>query len=536
MKKLIKKYLSVLVLLVAASCNLDQLTNPNEVTPSQSDPAYLLNGVRIGVRDVFYNATMPTMQLTRMIAAFSGKTYNQQFGVTSFDALWTSTFQSVLINCKTLTDKVNGVKGREEILAETKILQAYVTMTAVDLFGDIPYKETLDPNNFNPALDKGSDVYPEALALINSALSDLSALTSNSNIVQLTRMANTLKLKYYLNTRLVDAATAKTEINKLLAASAKFIDSGSDWTFEYGTNLSAPDTRTPWYANNYTQGGSDYMSNSYMFDMYYSSDPRMRYYFYRQQDVPSTDVNALPCVGNTLAQKPWLDQNGAFCQAPAGYWGRDHLNDDGIGPDTKGRAVWGLYPAGGRFDSDQGIPSALGQGAGGAGSMPIFMGSYTYFMLAEAALTLGTTGDPKALLLQGVKTSLETVRGYASRDFELAAGKGTAYKMTDTDRDNYLASVSTNYDAATDKLDLVIHQYWLAAFGNGIEIYNAYRRTNGSPKNLQKAYKTPDPGDFYRSLIYPNVYLSRNSSAPSQKPDGKQVFWDTNPAGNASIY
>jgi hypothetical protein len=544
MKKLFKKYISLVFLLMGVSCNLDQLQNPNEVTPTSADPAYILNGIRLGVRDAFFESTKPTQQLMRMYAAINGKVYTQQFGVTAFDQLWINIFQEVLINCQTVLTKVDGVAGLEAVAAEAKLSQAYVTMLAVDLFGDIPYTETLQGGkNFNPGLDKGSDVYPKALAAVNSAMNDIAKSTSSSRTYgvsfdQLTRIANTLKLKYYLNTRLVDGATAKTEINNLTADTTKtpMISWTGGWTFEYGSNLSAPDTRHPWYSGNYTQGASDYMSNSYMFDMYYSGDPRMRYYFYRQQTSPTTDVNAAPCVGNSLAQKPWMDQNGAFCQVAAGYWGRDHLNDDGIGPDTKGRTAWGLYPAGGRFDASQNEPTALGQGAGGAGIMPIFMGSYSYFMLAEAALTLGTNGDPKALTLKGVEASLRYVQAFASRDAEVASGKGTSRLMTETTIQNYLNTISTNYDNSTDKLDFVIHQFWLAAFGNGNELYNAYRRTNGSPKNLQRAYKTADPGDFYRSLIYPNVYLSRNSTAPGQKPDGKQVFWDTNPAGNAFMY
>lgn len=519
----------VTAVLLVSSCNLDQLTNPNELSPEQADAEYILNGIKLGVKDMFFDFTQPTMQLTRMTAAINGKSYNQQFTVTSFDKLWLDMYTGVLINCRTLAEK-SGVTPEQ--LATSQILQAYMMMVAVDLFGDVPYSEALDPENFNPALDKGADIYPKALALLNEAIFTLGGAKADNQWV---RIANTLKLRYYLNTRLVSPTTSKSEIQKLIDSQAVLIDQGTDWTFEYGTNLSAPDTRSSWYKNNYTSGASDYMSNSYMFALYNGGvggnpDPRIRYYIYRQIDAPSTDVNALPCVNNPVSSKPWLDPKGAYCQVAAGYWGRDHLNDDGIPPDGKLRATWGVYPAGGRFDADQNEPAALGQGAGGAGSLPMLMGSFTDFMLAEAAMTLGTSGDPKALLASAIRKSLETTRSYADRDTEFDALTKTAYGMTDGDINNYLTKAMADYDASSDKLNYLIYQYWLAGFGNGIEIYNAYRRT-GKPTNLQHAYKTADPGAFYRSLIYPNSYLSRNSNAPAQKKQEVQVFWDTNPAG-----
>jgi hypothetical protein len=81
------------------------------------------------------------------------------------------------------------------------------------------------------------------------------------------------------------------------------------------------------------------------------------------------------------------------------------------------------------------------------------------------------------------------------------------------------------------KMDVLMKEYHIALWGNGIEAYNNLRRT-GSPKNVQIAVTTATPGFFMRSFFYPSVFVDRNSAAPKQKTPGtaaNKVFWDNNP-------
>ena len=100
--------------------------------------------------------------------------------------------------------------------------------------------------------------------------------------------------------------------------------------------------------------------------------------------------------------------------------------------------------------------------------------------------------------------------------------------------DTYVSTVLANYDAATTnaaKIDVIMKEYYIAAWGNGVEPYNNYRRT-GSPNNMQPIKTTPNPGFFIRSFTYPSVYVNRNINAPTQKTPGtaaNKVFWDNNP-------
>ena len=94
---------------------------------------------------------------------------------------------------------------------------------------------------------------------------------------------------------------------------------------------------------------------------------------------------------------------------------------------------------------------------------------------------------------------------------------------------SYVNFVLNEYDAAsaTARLNIIMKEFQIAAFGNGMETYNGYRRT-GFPSNYQPTLE-PTPGDFYRSALYPANYVNLNSNA-NQKERTERVFWDTNPA------
>gem|GEM_PF-3357219 len=97
-------------------------------------------------------------------------------------------------------------------------------------------------------------------------------------------MANTLKLKLYLNLRLIDKTTATTEINQLIAQGDLIDDPSEEFTFQYSTNNVNPDCRHPYFTYNYLNGANEYMANYFMWTLYGEKtniDPRIRYYFYR---------------------------------------------------------------------------------------------------------------------------------------------------------------------------------------------------------------------------------------------------------------
>ena len=91
--------------------------------------------------------------------------------------------------------------------------------------------------------------------------------------------------------------------------------------------------------------------------------------------------------------------------------GRDHTDNEGIPNDNTLRATYGVYPAGGAFDDGLGLGAASTNNLGGAGIVPIMLSSFTNFMLAESAITLGTSGNARDFLSAGLMDSFNKKAG-----------------------------------------------------------------------------------------------------------------------------
>ncbi|MEO1714822.1 MAG: SusD/RagB family nutrient-binding outer membrane lipoprotein, partial [Bacteroidota bacterium] len=345
-----------------------------------------------------------------------------------------------------------------------------------------------------------------------------------ANASKWTSLAKTLKFRMYVQTRKVDGSAAASA--QAIVTEGDFLT--DNFAFQYGTNLANPDSRHPNYSNDYDNGGNTYQSNYFMQLMIDGegglSDPRLRYYFYRQTLENTDDVNEQSCI--TFNAPDHFSASDPFCQLADGYWGRDHGDDAGIPPDDFLRTIYGVYPFGGIFDSDQGEGGSQGAGAGGLGVNPFMMSFYVNFLRAEAALTMGTADDAATQLEAGIRGSISTVISYGPNDPGYAAVQATLEPTMDN-IDNYVNAVMTEFNSAGGaeaQLEIVIREYFKAAFGNGIEVYNAYRRT-GYPNDVQPSLVEAS-GEFIRTFFYPAVFVTRNQNA-SQKADvSTLVFWD----------
>ena len=84
------------------------------------------------------------------------------------------------------------------------------------------------------------------------------------------------------------------------------------------------------------------------------------------------------------------------------------------------------------------------------------------------------------------------------------------------------------YDAASDneaKMNILVKEHRLASFSNGIELYNAMRRT-GHPTEMQGPMKLQDAGTFPRLFPYPSDFTQLNANAPVRTDLGEKIYWD----------
>ncbi|WP_339876233.1 SusD/RagB family nutrient-binding outer membrane lipoprotein [uncultured Algoriphagus sp.] len=549
MKKYIYSLLCAATMLFASSCDLDLLDNPNAVTASTASPDFILNRIQLDYKDFYQSISNTGMSLTRIVNQGSAQ-YESAYTATSTNGWWTDSYADILADIAFLEPlAVEGELQRHLGIAKT--IKAMVLFNLVDVYGDVPYSEALDPSNFNPKVDSGESIYEAAFTILNEAAAHFTATSAgtpndyfyNRDYTKWIKLINTLKLRYYLNLRLIDEAGSKAGISALVAEN-NMLKVGDDFIFRFGTSTANPDSRHGNFVGSYTSGGGTYHSTYYMWHMTEAKgfdDPRARFYWYRQVTVNSQSVDEIECI-TQIAPPHYLAGGFIYClPGERGYWGRDHLDPDGVPPDGLKRTMWGLYPVGGRFDDDSASPTnSTSLGAQGQGLYPIMLGAYVDFMLAEYALEInGDAVAAKTYMLSGIEKHMNYVKDFALSTQE--AGAINAFfddqdSSLDEDIDAYLAYVSAEYDRAPNpavpsKMYVIGREYWLSLYGNGVEAYNLYRRT-GEPGNMQPGLEG-NVGDFPRSFLYPNVYMVTNTNA-QQKTGllGSQVFWDNNPSGN----
>lgn len=568
MKFINKLFILVVVLGMSAACDnvdLDLLDNPNAITPENASLNDLYNSVQLGFRNVYNSAEYAPGRAARMYHSGSS-TYEASFTPETFDGLWNNAYAGLLPDIEALLDLAEPA-GFDIHAGSAKVMKAYTLLALADIFGSAPNSQALQGTDaISPAADSGEQIYNDAIALLDEAIAQLGANKGaaptyesfyNGNADRWIKAANTLKFKAALNRG--DATT----INSLVSGGNIISSAADDFTFKYGNQRTNPNSRHWMYNNHYEQGDGEYLSNYYMWLLIGDkktaagvtiTDPRINYYFYRKvEDAAAQDQTTYGChlsVFPDQSFKPsfWetYDPNLPYCIVPGtGYSGRDHLNPQGIPPDGQIRTSWGLYPGGGQFDDATyqdtrklGTTGGLGQGI-----LPVMLSSVVDLMRAEAALTLGTSDDPRALLEKGIRASLNKVETFESlvpgtmgRTVEIrGGGTGTVkelYGMSQAKKDAYVNNVLALYDAADadGKLDLVVKELMIASWGNGLEAYNAYRRT-GKPNNMQPALEQIY-GDFPRTFLLPAVHVTRNASV-DQKTFNDRVFWDD---GSIDLY
>lgn len=532
-KNILTLFLCVLFTLVSCdTLELDLTENPNALSPNQADAGFFLNSIQIDF--AFWVSSMGDRggELTR-INYMSGRTYNNVYSPDSWNGVWSSAYRGMLEDIR-LMNILADEAGLSYHRGMGKVFQAYILLTLVDYFGDIPYTEALQGADaiLNPVSDSGESVYNAAISTLESAISDFNSggpVPSNDYYYQgdadkWIKAANSIKKKALLN--LGDFSNYNSITNYI-------VNPSDDFQFVWGTSPATPDTRHPLYRSNYTStGGGEYMSNWLMFNMINghagNTDPRINYYFYRQVDnTPgfdsSADEEVLECGLPGYYVPPQLrGSDTPFCaptnstSKPAnGYWGRDHGNDNGIPPDGFKRTLRGIYPAGGAFDDESFEGKVDGDGQGGFGITPILLSSWMHFMNAE--VNVNTGGDPTYETLIALEQALIKTDDLGGPE------------LSDEDVSNYIAAFTSDWNASTsteEKLDLWATEFFISLTGNGIDAYNSYRR-NGYPRSLQPNIE-PDPGQFPLIQYYPANYVNTNKNADQRSSKTERVFWNSN--------
>ncbi|HRJ81923.1 MAG TPA: SusD/RagB family nutrient-binding outer membrane lipoprotein [Cyclobacteriaceae bacterium] len=563
MKMIRKRFLSYLMAVAmifsVGSCDLLELdinTDPNN--PSTASLSLLLTNAQVNLASTFAGG------LNNMAHGFMGITSStDDFDMTNntWNGTWNGLYSGPLTDLERLIEAAEAQGNNPRYLGIGRVLKAYYFSLMVDLWGDVPYSEAFKGSAGikEPKYDTDSEIYADLLNLIDQAIANFaesSAITVvgdvmySGSIPAWNRAAHSLKLKLLIQTRRVNP-TAAADIQAVITADSYIKTAAQDFQFRF-SRLQNPDNRHPWYQNGYAGGeaGFSYFGHQYMFEMLNNRDPRTPYYFKRQttqvlDPADPSEKQTIPCsqrddcIYSYFVANPTIT-NAIFGVNPdgltssqrsflAGWFGRDRSDPSGIPNDNPLRTTVGAYPAAGLFDD---VAELGGNNKGsGDGIFPMITSWMVKFYLAEAMITLGVTvpAETQTSLLQKALTEqLAKVVSVGTAADPAGVAAGGPWPITYKTSAAFVAEVVAGYPAAgneNQKLQYLMKQAWFANFGNGFEIYNAFRRT-GFPNDIQSPLQIPR--QFALRLPYAQDELNLNRKTPTVVYDSPAdaIFWD----------
>ena len=199
----------------------DIQNNPNAVT--DVDVKTLLSGTMLGVSFLHEDtdvriASMWAGQLNGLSRAHLGF---GQYIVSSQTFSWNNLYP--VANQARLIQTKADILGDKWTKGVGQILEALVMAKATALYGDVPYSQAFDSQNFpTPIFDKQVDVYAALQITLDKAISNLSATTGlafgandficQGDVNKWKALANSLKARLYLHTKNYGQAVASANL------------------------------------------------------------------------------------------------------------------------------------------------------------------------------------------------------------------------------------------------------------------------------------------------------------------------------------
>jgi Starch-binding associating with outer membrane len=493
-----------LMAITFASCKkfIDVNTSPNN--PPNVPVNTILPTTIIGLGFLNSNdLNRATSALVQHIAGVANQTgaYDVYNLDGAFDNQWNGEiYGNNLSNLQIIIDQYAATSPAYSGIA--KLEMAYIYSIATDIWGDVPYSQAARGTKFLfPRFDKQEDIYlgnsalgiTSLFDLVKSGLADL-AKTSNvlnpgaDDVVykgdksKWIRMGNTLLLKFALQISNRNPALATSTIQSVLTDN-KYINS-NDLDFEVPFAPTVGNQNAIFTFNNLNRSGDQMLSARLLTLARNLNDTvRLAKYFTKTRTIPTPLPATLPPFRFVAFD------NGSTATAPA----------------LATRSKYNAYLTGATGGGD-----SAATGVGGGASIKILTNFQVQFILAEAALILGTPGVANTYYQAGITASM------------LKVG------MTPAEISNYFATnptVVTLSGTTEQQRQQIITQKYIAWIGNGIEAYNDYRRTGYPVLTLVNNPAGDNPNVIPTRLPYTVTELSSNPNAPNPRPKTDIKLW-----------
>lgn len=481
--------------------------NPNNAEPG---PGPLFGGVLVGTTGHRYEMARGNL-LTTMVLGMQGYSTNSGWGTAlnlDDNALnfageyWARTYERLIGGISATNNAIDNSEfiddaEKDRMRAVVNIWRVMLMHRLTDMFGDIPYSEAglALSGNFSPAYDSQQDIYNDMFVQLANAASTLSSATGTSafgtsdmvyqgDYNKWYRLANSLRLRLALRISNVDPGKAQTEA--AAALQGDLIDDNSQscqviHTYD-GTAVDTDDAQWSPTANG---------TNAYIAIGWHTVH------------ASSAMINLMKFRSNTADGQLYPEHDPRI---PAYF-----RPVDGSNPATYVGAVLGED----HFANVVATTSDLnGDAYFSLGQDALMLGAdEVAFLKAEAVLKGWASGNAKDLYTDGVTKSLEYI--------------GVLNNATP----EFWTALSNAYDAASDKLEPVVTQRWIALMSNGFEAWSLIRRT-GYPNFVAgqdiAAGKAPANRTVYPNSEYNTNNANVTAAAGSIGGDKStiSVWWD----------
>lgn len=475
MKSTIKSLVVVMLALGLVGCEgyFDINQNPNRSTAA--DPAFLFTNALTNYatnRSIDFGVAAAAFSQIQAPGTFGVFVNPARYTISTFTNgnTWRSVYSNVLVN---LNEAIKIAESSDPVdlnaSGQCKIFSAFTYLTATQIWGDIPFSESLNPEITQPNFDSQEAVLQGVLDLLDEAIAQIDVtspqgigsndLLFGGNMAQWVRFANSLKFKTLMI--MVDADPTKEDEIRNMLTTADMIGSGDDNAFFPFVN--AAGNKNPIWRILETYTGEDNIC-------YFGSE---------------ATINLMKSLGD-----PRLDVY--FTPGPAA---------DTLIPVTAGGA--GSIAESARMTWGQSAPALIRP------DQPELMHTYAEQMFLEAEAELRFNNDAAtadALMREGVQASLDF--------YGVDAGDASAYLNTIPD----LASLSV-----ADARDAISGQQWIDLIERPLEAWTQWRRAEYPA--LELPFNAPTT-DIIRRFRYPDTEANANTNTPVQQELDVKMWFD----------
>ena len=536
-----KKYLVYMMCAAAAviggtSCSDfgDTNTDPENLNDGNIDYAYLFTNAQhqaLGSDwDVWRNGCIYGTTMLQQTSSFNwsqGTFYVWDGGYNS--AYWDAIYSGDRAAARDIALAMRNWEGDSRYSTDyqmARIVKAYVYLRLTDLYGDIPYSQAIQPEEYPyPAYDTQQSIYMDLLKELNEAQAALDGAQAsyiggadvyfNGDLTKWRKFANSLILRMAMRMSKVDEASARQWVKT--AVDNGIIMSNEDNAMLQHPNGSVADDSSEPYGKIFsdTDAGAFFLAEYFVNLLKSTNDPRLALIATVCSADPRTKYSA---EGYDYGNNDPAIQMGM----PSGYDNEDGPFDISQDPN---------YPGDDKYRTTY---STVNRNTYSDPTAPTFIVTYAEncFLLAEAAYRgwldgTSASGTAQSYYEEGVRAAMKQFS-----QFPNATSLYNTY-LTDAAIDQYLAENPFDQSRALEQINT---QYYINTFCDAYETFANWRRS-GYPvlTPVNKDYpNNATNGTIPRRFTYPTTESTVNTTnyqeAVARLNNGdsmtSRVWWD----------